>query len=198
MKFEKLLLAALTMTSLLGLGVGSAFADGAVKVECWGNCGTSTLGSICDKFASGSTPVAIACDDTADPGSGSAVPCGAAQTCTPFGTMIRSDQLSAYCGDGGGNDAIVTCRSGPISSGAVKMECWGNCNTVTPAQVCNSWTTKAPVAISCDETSQYGDTTSVACGGASCKVFSTLGSSELPVSAICADGGGNDVVVTCR
>jgi hypothetical protein len=87
-----------------------AFAEGAVKVECWGNCASVNLGQVCDTYEANSVPVAIACDDTADPGAGSRGLCGGWSTCTPFGAIVRADLLSAYCADGGGNDVIVTCR----------------------------------------------------------------------------------------
>jgi hypothetical protein len=80
-----------------------------VKVECWGRCDLVNLGQICDTYVVGSEPVAIACDDTAV-GSGFDVGCGSGMTCRPFGTIIRSDLLSAYCADGGGHDAVVSCR----------------------------------------------------------------------------------------
>jgi hypothetical protein len=95
--------------SLLAISAGSALAEGAVKVECWGNCGNVNLGQICDKYAVNSVPVAIACDDTASPGSGSASTCGGS-TCVSYGALVRSDLASAYCVDGGGNDVVVTCK----------------------------------------------------------------------------------------
>jgi hypothetical protein len=95
--------------SFLALAAGPAFAEGAVKVECWGNCGNVNLGQVCDKYSAGSNPVAIACDDTASPGSGWSSACGGS-TCVAYGGLVRTDALSAYCVDGGGNDVVVTCR----------------------------------------------------------------------------------------
>jgi hypothetical protein len=95
--------------SFLALAAAPAFAEGGVKVECWGNCGNVNLGQICDKYAPNSTPVAVACDDTASPGSGSASACGGS-TCISYGAYWRGDLLSAYCVDAGGNDVVVTCK----------------------------------------------------------------------------------------
>lgn len=85
---------------------------GAVKVECWGNCSSITVGQVCDNFAPNSLPIAVACDDTATPGSGSRVPCGSSRgSCTPWGSVVRSDPVSGYCADGTNNDAVISCRS---------------------------------------------------------------------------------------
>jgi hypothetical protein len=86
---------------------------GAVKVECWGDCSKVSLGNICDSYTVNSVPIAISCDDTADPGKYLAdVACGGA-SCRPYGTLLRGDLLSAYCADGGGHDAIVNCSTNP-------------------------------------------------------------------------------------
>jgi hypothetical protein len=85
-----------------------AFAEGVVKVECWGRCDLVNLGQICDAYAANSQPVAVACDDTGF-GSGTSQDCGSA-TCRSYGTLYRSDLLSAYCDDGGGYDATVSCE----------------------------------------------------------------------------------------
>ena len=107
---KKYLSASIIVGSLLA-SAGSAFAEGAVKFECGVlGCGTTTLGQICDTYAANTVPVAIACDDTATPGTGTAVPCGGGGTCTPWGGMFRSDPVGAYCAPGFGNDVIVTCR----------------------------------------------------------------------------------------
>jgi hypothetical protein len=83
---------------------------GAVKVECWGNCSLVNLGQVCDRYSTGSIPIAVSCDDTATPGAGWSSGCGGV-TCTAYGTLYRSDLLSAYCADGGGNDALIACRA---------------------------------------------------------------------------------------
>ena len=93
----------------------AAFAEGAVKVECNGACNLVSVGQVCDTFSLNSTPVAISCDDTAF-GSGVTVSCGNGRVCRPFGTLVRSDLVSAYCDDGGGFDAVVTCR--PLGAAA--------------------------------------------------------------------------------
>ena len=95
--------------SLLAVSAGSAFAEASIKLECWGNCNNVNLGQVCDTWIAGRVPVAIACDDTATPGSGGAVACGGS-TCVPFGSIVRSDLVGAYCTDGGGNDVVVTCK----------------------------------------------------------------------------------------
>jgi hypothetical protein len=95
--------------SLLAVTAGSAFAEASVKLECWGNCNSVTVGQVCDTVGVGRQPASIACDDTATPGSGTAVACGGA-TCVTFGSIVRSDLVGAYCTDGGGNDVIVTCK----------------------------------------------------------------------------------------
>jgi hypothetical protein len=98
-----------TVGSLLALSAGSAFAlEGGVKVECNGACGWINLGQICDAVSWGSTPVAIACDDTSAQAIGQSN-CGAG-VCQAWGDYWRSDALSAHCDDGLGYDAVVTCR----------------------------------------------------------------------------------------
>ncbi|MGK3984785.1 hypothetical protein WME99_17195 [Sorangium sp. So ce136] len=103
----------LMISSSVGLASLPALAEtyGAVKVECWGNCSLVNLGEVCDKYVVGSIPVAIACDDTASPGAGTASTCGGGATCTSYGQVVRADPLSAYCADGGANDAVITCRA---------------------------------------------------------------------------------------
>lgn len=90
---------------------GHAFAQnhGSVKVECWGYCEGVDLGQICDTYVADSQPVSVACDDTSV-GAGTSIDCGSA-TCRPYGSLVRSDLLSAYCDDGGGYDAVVTCST---------------------------------------------------------------------------------------
>jgi len=97
--------------SFLALAAAPAFAEGAIKVECYGNCSAVSLQEVCDSWSPGTAPVAVACDDTATPGSvyPATVWCGGAQ-CSPYGTMVGSDSLGAYCADNLGNDAVVTCR----------------------------------------------------------------------------------------
>ena len=109
MSMIKNVLAASAMLAGLTLTATPAFAEGAVKVECGPLCSNTNLGQVCDTFRVGSLPVAIACDDTATPGSGGARACGGA-TCTPFGSIVRSDSIAAYCFPGFQNDVIVTCR----------------------------------------------------------------------------------------
>lgn len=87
-----------------------AFAEGGVKVECFGRCDLVNLGQVCDTYSAGSTPVAVSCDDTGV-GSGSTYGCGAGLTCRSWGNYSRYDALSGYCDDGPGLDAIVTCRA---------------------------------------------------------------------------------------
>lgn len=87
------------------LTAAPALAERAVKVECWGNCGGVNLGQICGS----ATPLAVACDDAADPGAGTSSGCGNGATCTPNGSLAASQPLSAYCKDGGDYDAVVTC-----------------------------------------------------------------------------------------
>lgn len=103
-------LTALIVVGLLSLLSASASAQpavGAVKVECWGYCDLVTLGQVCDSYWYESEPVGISCDDTGY-GFGWDVGCGSA-TCRPYGDLWRSDQVKAYCDDGGGYDAIVMC-----------------------------------------------------------------------------------------
>jgi hypothetical protein len=89
----------------------TAFAErfGAVNVECWGRCDLVNLGQICDTYIAGSEPSAVACDDTGT-GAGADVTCGSG-TCSPYSALERSDSLSAYCDDGPGFDAVVSCRA---------------------------------------------------------------------------------------
>jgi hypothetical protein len=103
-----------TVLAALAVAPAAALAEGAVKVECWGRCDLVNLGQICDSYSVGSLPVAIACDDTSV-GSGISLTCGGV-TCRPWGSLLRSDPLSAYCNDGPDYDAIVTCR--PLGTAA--------------------------------------------------------------------------------
>lgn len=92
---------------------GHAFAQsqGSVKVECLYRCDLVDLGQICDTYVAGSQPVAVACDDTSV-GSGTSFQCGSGSaTCRSYGSLVRNDLLSAYCDDGGGYDAVVTCSA---------------------------------------------------------------------------------------
>jgi hypothetical protein len=117
--------------SLCALGTlwaasGNAHAAGSVKLECHGNCYNVTVGAVCDTYLPNSQPVAIACDDTATPGTSfGSVPCGYG-TCRPYGGLVRSDRVGDYCSDGSGNDVIVTCASstpgGFIASGGDSEE----------------------------------------------------------------------------
>ena len=96
-------------------------AQGSIKVECWGNCDRVTVGQVCDTYSPNSTPIAIACDDVADPGRGARRACGNGATCTPYGSLARSDLVGAYCKDGGGNDVVVTCATGSTISSSSSM-----------------------------------------------------------------------------
>lgn len=95
--------------------VAAAQSVGAVKVDCEGNCDNVRLGDICDTLRPGSEPVALSCDDTADPGrTFGTVPCGNPNarrqpTCSPYGRLERFDLLGDYCTNGEYNDAVVTC-----------------------------------------------------------------------------------------
>jgi len=102
---------ALVVASSLPLvpALASAQSYGSVKVECWGDCATVQLGDICDTFRVGSRPISVACDDTATPGVGLPTACGNGATCIPWGVLVRTDPLGAYCADGGGNDAVIAC-----------------------------------------------------------------------------------------
>lgn len=104
---------ALVVGGVAVLASAPAFAStyGGIKVECWGNCSIVNLGQVCDSFSPGSIPISVACDDTANPGAGWRETCGGGATCTPYGGYARSDLLSAYCQDGAGNDAIVSCMA---------------------------------------------------------------------------------------
>jgi len=85
-------------------------AVGVVKVDCSDDCDRVTLGQICDTYFGLSIPVGLSCENTADPGRGPFVRCGNG-ICTPFGTMVRGDQLGSYCfGHGAGNDVLVMCE----------------------------------------------------------------------------------------
>lgn len=105
-------------TILAGLAVTpiAAFAEGSVKVECQGRCDLITVGQACDAFSVGSTPVAIACDDTAV-GAGTSLACGLGQ-CRGFGSLVRGDRISDYCADGPGFDVVVTCRFASLTATA--------------------------------------------------------------------------------
>jgi hypothetical protein len=99
-----------TAGSLLALSAGSAFAaEGGVKVECLGVCGWINLGQVCDRVSAGSQPVAVSCDATSAAANFGSAACGSG-TCIQYGSYSRVDAVSAYCDDGGGHDAVVTCR----------------------------------------------------------------------------------------
>jgi hypothetical protein len=107
---------------LAGIAIApvAAFAEGSVKVECNGRCDLVTVGQVCDSFSVNSIPVAIACDDTAV-GAGTSVACGGGSVvCRPFGSIFRSDRVSDYCDDGGGFDAVITCRFPTVAATAVQ------------------------------------------------------------------------------
>ena len=111
-----------TFAMLAGIAIApvAAFAEGAVKVECNGHCDLVTVGQVCDSFSLNSLPVAIACDDTAL-GAGASVACGTGGVvCRPFGSIFRSDRVSDYCDDGGGFDAVITCRLPTAAATAVE------------------------------------------------------------------------------
>lgn len=93
------------------LTAAPALAERAVKVECLGDCAKVSLGQICGKDTAGKDipPVAVACDDAADPGAGTPSGCGNGATCTPNSSLKLTHLLSAYCKDGPDYDAIVTC-----------------------------------------------------------------------------------------
>lgn len=113
-----------SIIAAVSLSIISAVASaepsrGAVKVECWGRCDLVNLGQVCNSYIANSQPVAVACDDT-DVGYGWDAVCGYG-TCRQYGTLLRSDWLSAYCSDGGGFDAVVTCEA-PAAFGPVNIE----------------------------------------------------------------------------
>lgn len=114
----KHLLGTLTMLAGLAVAPAAAFAEGSVKVECFGRCDLINLGQVCDTFSAGSVPVAIACDDTGV-GAGFNATCGIG-TCRPFGSIVRGDRVIDYCDDGGGFDAVVTCRFPTLAASAVR------------------------------------------------------------------------------
>lgn len=98
------------------LPMGAHAFVGAVKVACpSNNCDAVNLGQICDTMAAGSFPVGLSCENTATPGRGTRVACGATGgICTPFGALIRGDLLGSYCfgsNIGGTNDAVVICNT---------------------------------------------------------------------------------------
>ncbi len=97
-------------------------AEAAVKVSCGNNnCNNVTLGQICDTFVPGSAPVALACENTATPGSGTPRTCGINGTvCRPV-LLNRAQLLGDHCfsnNDAGVNDSIVTCDSTPTALSA--------------------------------------------------------------------------------
>jgi hypothetical protein len=120
---ERLMRILLSSTLLIAASLMSAAASaqsvGSIKVDCEGECNNVRLGDICDSFSPGSLPVAVACDDTADPGrTFGTVECGNPQakrrpTCSPYGLLVRSDLLGDYCSNGSYNDAVVTCAPVP-------------------------------------------------------------------------------------
>lgn len=95
---------------------------------------------------------------------------------------------------------VMLGTSTAFAEGFVKVECNGNCSNITLGQVCDKYrASSVPVAISCDDTATPGNGSSSACGTGlgRCTPWGTAFRSD-PVSAYCADGTGNDVVVTCK
>lgn len=173
---------------------------GIARVECNGDCNGVTLQQVCDTFGTGFgySPIGVACDDAADPGQGPRLSCGNGLTCTPWGTLVRSDPLGAYCADGGGYDAVVTCSSALSTSlvGAVKVETWGDPSQVRLGEICDTYRPDShPISVSCDDT-DGGQGSSYTCGNdATCT--STPLTRDAALSSFCADGWGNDAVVMC-
>jgi hypothetical protein len=79
-----------------------------VNVECKGSCAGSTLGQLCRDLADPTfRPFAVDCGNVIDIDGGRG--CGDNNECFPR-IMDPQDELSAYCGDTGGNDAHVYCE----------------------------------------------------------------------------------------
>ena len=98
---------------------------GSVKVECFGRCDLIKLSEVCATYdyyqgrpVGSSQPIAIACDDTAV-GVGLDYACGTDGNgrCRPYGNLVGSDHVSAYCNDGPSYDAVVTCHFGSTTLG---------------------------------------------------------------------------------
>jgi hypothetical protein len=175
----------------------------AVKVECQGPCDTVTMHDICGPL--GLEAVSLSCADTAV-GNGWDRSCGNGATCRDWGTLYPSDPLGAYCQDGDGYDAIVTCGLA-ASTKVVRVECWGSdCMNVSLGQVCNIPATPArqfaaPFQISCDDTASPGTGTvhnpcRYSTGGSTCTTAGQAWSSDL-LGAYCGDGDGYDATITC-
>jgi hypothetical protein len=82
--------------------------------------------------------------------------------------------------------------------GVIRIECAGNCNNVSLAQACNTFSTGSkPRAIACDDTTT-GSGTNFACGtsGQTCRQFGLLSTSD-KVGDYCADGASWDAMVMC-
>lgn len=85
-----------------------------------------------------------------------------------------------------------------MANGAVKVECWGSdCNNVTLGEICAAAGMTTPIAVACDDTSESGGNTPVACGGATCIAYGSFWTSD-KLGVYCDDGGGYDAVVTCN
>lgn len=101
--------------SVTGTDISDGTIDGseidaisAIRIQCNGDCSDLTLGQACDSYVSSGEPIAVSCQDMAT-GLG-IVLCGSNNDCSLV-TMDRSRQLSLFCDNVTGWDAIVYCIS---------------------------------------------------------------------------------------
>jgi hypothetical protein len=90
------------------------FSVSVVKVETYGNPSGILVGDVCAQTGQGSF-FKVRCDELANPPRGAEVACGTYNEliCRSAGGSA-TDLLSAYCGDGDGNDAVVICTNDPL------------------------------------------------------------------------------------
>jgi hypothetical protein len=84
--------------------------------------------------------------------------------------------------------------------GSIKVECNGQCDRISLAHVCDTFSTGSkPIAIACDDTAVGATFGQTPCGSGPgvCRPFGNLARSDL-VSDYCNDGQGFDAVVTCQ
>lgn len=188
------------VSSISGMAIANM---SAVKVECWGDCSQTSLLEACHTYSADSGHFDISCDNTAGPANPAfAVPCGS-NGATCFGnTILGASGVGEYCEDGGGNDAIVDCKTlndRPFATVPVSVECMGDCNNVKISDACGSlgspdW---RAMGVACDDTATPGNGTEQTCGdGLRCTSWGNLYPSD-SLGGYCADGAGYDAIVLC-
>ncbi len=127
--------------------------------------------------------------------------CGNA-TCRDIGYNLIGRKVGESCDDTSGNDAVVMCRDTGCVSRLVKVECKGDCNRVTIAQICSPYGL-LPGSVSCDDPAtpgQVSDNWFRTCGetsSARCRWDRGGISGTDKLETYCGDSGGYDAIAGC-